>query len=77
MIERFPPENLTPDDRQVRAKWACRLGFAYGAALLPLVGFVIASNMIGGSKSTPRATIAPAPQVTAERMPTTTAHRPN
>src|SRR6202007_791618 len=40
MIERFPLEDLTPDERRIRAKWACRLGLAYGAALLALIAFV-------------------------------------
>jgi hypothetical protein len=76
MIERFPLEDLTPDDRRMRAKWACRLAVAYGAALLLLVAFVAASRMIAGPTAAPATAGVPAPHV-AERAPAATPRRRN
>ena len=74
MIDCFPLESLTPDDRRIRAKWACRLAIAYGAALVVLLAFLAASRMIAG----PASEIADVatPQV-VERVPTSTARQRN
>ena len=72
MIERFPLEDLTPDERRIRAKWACRLGIAYGAALLVLIAFAAASRMIAGPVSGVAG--VPTPHV-VERVPSPTRQR--
>jgi hypothetical protein len=74
MIERFPLEDLTPDDRRIRAKWACRLALGYGAALLALIAFAAASRMIAGPVSGIAG--APTPHV-VERVATPTGRQRN
>jgi hypothetical protein len=53
------PDTLTPEDRRLRARWACAVGAVYLAALVLLIAAATAQHMLTGP--TPDTTVATAP----------------
>jgi hypothetical protein len=60
MIDSRLPCDLTPEDRDVRAKWARGVAIVYGTALLLIVGLIETQRMLVAPTFEPAVAAAPA-----------------